>query len=246
MSKNYNDVITAIPSYTYKVTMPVTYYSDDSNEESEESNEEVDLNDNMITVIPSYILEMHNVTILKLCGNQLSSVFPLCNMINLEILLLGRNLISFLPDEFVKLINLTEIGLHQNQFTEFPKVLCQMPSLQIIGLRENQITDIPPEIGKLVNLEELYVQNNKIKSIPIELTQLSKLKFLWMQNNEIIDAFEFMSNLRELTELSELFLNGNQFTIPEKIIPGPNMQVMALDNGICGPTGVIHENMKLL
>lgn len=109
----------------------------------------------------------------------------------LELLNLGGNMISTLPDSMVVFQKLRILFFAQNKFTHIPKVLGKLSSLYMLSFKSNQlcviddaslspsicwliltdnnISELPSSIGKLIGLRKLMLAGNKISHLNEEL-----------------------------------------------------------------------------
>uniref|UniRef100_A0A673NPC8 Leucine-rich repeat serine/threonine-protein kinase 1-like n=1 Tax=Sinocyclocheilus rhinocerous TaxID=307959 RepID=A0A673NPC8_9TELE len=145
---------------------------------------EVDISENVLKELPSYIFELEAIVSLKLCGNQISTL-PSPNKWKcscLRTLDLSRNQLGKTgePTKTRKLAFFTtwhrrdpEPGTgHSN--TAFPVIL--RDSLEVLFLNDNQLECVPPSVCALKNLSELYLSNmnmgsmNEIQMKPQNLT----------------------------------------------------------------------------
>jgi len=75
-------------------------------------------------------------------GNQIASFEPnICNLPNIEILDLSRNLIQIIPDCIGYLDSLTILDLDENQISHIPPSLCDLPEECYIELDSNQLCE---------------------------------------------------------------------------------------------------------
>jgi Leucine-rich repeat (LRR) protein len=109
----------------------------------------------------------------------------------LELLNLGGNMISTLPDSMVAFKKLRILFFAQNKFTHIPKVLGKLSSLYMLSFKSNQlcmiddaslspsicwliltdndISELPSSIGKLTGLRKLMLAGNRITHLNEEL-----------------------------------------------------------------------------
>uniref|UniRef100_A0A8C1W808 non-specific serine/threonine protein kinase n=1 Tax=Cyprinus carpio TaxID=7962 RepID=A0A8C1W808_CYPCA len=163
---------------------------------------EVDISENVLKELPSYIFELEAIVSLKLCGNQISTL-PSPNKWKcscLRTLDLSRNQLGKTgePTKTRKLAFLTtwhrrdpEPGTaHSNTF---PVIL--RDSLEVLFLNDNQLECVPPSVCVLKNLSELYLSNNPgIQELPIELGQLSNL---WQLDIEDLNITNIPADVRK-------------------------------------------------
>ena len=117
------------------------------------------------------------VYVLDLTKSKLKA-FPLeiLTFKNLNILKLGKNKISSVPEGISKLIFLQELDLGKNKLDAFPGGIVELVNLKQLVLNQNYIQGIPYMIKKLQKLEYLDMWSNNLNSFPESLNELKKLK----------------------------------------------------------------------
>ncbi|KAF4083035.1 hypothetical protein AMELA_G00135350 [Ameiurus melas] len=145
---------------------------------------EVDVSENALKELPSYIFELEAIISLKLCGNQIATL-PAPNKwkcSQLRTLDLSRNQLGkqIRTEENTKTRRLPFLTTWHRRDPEaacpiqFPEIL--RDSLEVLFLNDNQLECVPPSVCTLKNLSELYLSNNPgIQELPAELGQLSNL-----------------------------------------------------------------------
>ena len=141
---------------------------------------------------------------------------------NLEILSIGGNELSELPDSFGNLKNLKALSLARNKFTYIPEVIFDFNKLEKLYLYKNEIANIPKRIEKLKKLTDLTINYNKIEEIPVFFYKLNKLTSLWLDHNQIEEITNDISNLKSLKILG---LHNNKL----KKIPNVLTKLTELD-----------------
>lgn len=148
----------------------------------------------------------------------------------LEVLDLGGNLLSALPNDFPRLKKLRILFASDNLFTELPAILGQCESLEMIGFKSNQIetvpesslpiqtrwliltnnriTALPRSIGKCYRMQKLALAGNQLQDLPIELSHCRNLGLLRISANQLQ---EFPNWLLQMPKLSWLAFAGNPF-----------------------------------
>ena len=178
--------------------------------------QQLHLNNNQITTIPSEIAQLTGLQRLYLYNNQITTIpSEIGQLTGLLKLYLGSNQITTIPSEIGLLTQLQELGLYNNQITTIPSEIGQLTELKALHLNNNQITTIPSEIGQLTGLQGLHLGSNQITTIPSEIGQLTGLKALHLNNNQITTI---PSEIGQLTGLKELHLDNNQITTIQKRI----------------------------
>lgn len=99
--------------------------------------------------IPGAIGSLHNLRILNLCNNRLTSVpSELGHLKKLNTLHLGLNQLRALPSTIDELTELRNIGLSDNRFTSVPACLSRLSKLEKINMDRNPIRPSQPEVEK--------------------------------------------------------------------------------------------------
>jgi len=117
------------------------------------------------------------VYVLDLTKSKLKA-FPLeiLTFKNLNILKLGKNKISSVPEGISKLIFLQELDLGKNKLDAFPGGIVELVNLKQLVLNQNYIQGIPYMIKNLQKLEYLDMWSNNLNSFPESLNELKNLK----------------------------------------------------------------------
>ena len=90
-----------------------------------------------------------------------------------------------LPPEMCDLQQLNTLLLDMHKIEKVPADIKKLENLKTLSLARNQISTLPPEIGELRNLQKLNLANNQIKEVPDTFASLSNLKTLNMKNNQL-------------------------------------------------------------
>ena len=85
-------------------------------------------------------------------------------MYSLEVLFLGDNRLSALPDEIAELANLGSLTVSHNQLTSVPLAVCEMHNLVSLQLHNNRLETLPPALLQMVSLHEISLRNNPLVS----------------------------------------------------------------------------------
>uniref|UniRef100_A0A9J7Z4H1 non-specific serine/threonine protein kinase n=1 Tax=Cyprinus carpio carpio TaxID=630221 RepID=A0A9J7Z4H1_CYPCA len=161
---------------------------------------EVDISENVLKELPSYIFELEAIVSLKLCGNQISTL-PAPNKWKcscLRTLDLSRNQLGKTgePTKTRKLAFFTTWHRRDPEPVcpiQFPVIL--RDSLEVLFLNDNQLECVPPSVCALKNLSELYLSGNPgIQELPIELGQLSNL---WQLDIEDLNITNIPADVRK-------------------------------------------------
>jgi Leucine-rich repeat (LRR) protein len=145
------------------------------------------------------------------CNNLTTVSKEICNLINLQTLLLSKNKLTTIPKEIYSLKNLFLLDLEYNNLTEIPENnISNLINLGYLNLAFNNFTTIPKEISSLKNLKYLYLYGNKINTIPKEICNLINLKILNLGYNNFTKIPDEICNLINLRILD---LKYNNITI---------------------------------
>ncbi len=126
----------------------------------------LNLHSNLLTTIPPEIGHLVNLKSLHLNYNYLTSIDVLCQLSNLEQLVLDNNQIEVLPFEIGNLSKLTYLDLANNQISFLPSSVGKLKSLKQLDLKNNNISTLPIEIDKLDNLDRIWLSDNPIRFLP--------------------------------------------------------------------------------
>ena len=99
----------------------------------------INLSNQGLTKIPSYIFNQINTQELNVSHNQLTGA---------------------MQAEIRHLTNLRVLNASHNNMTGVPAEIGQLQNLQVLNLSYNQLTGLPNELGKLKNLETLDLRSN--------------------------------------------------------------------------------------
>lgn len=137
-----------------------------------------------------------------LTGNNFSE-FPdeILNMPQLEVLLIGHNPISKLPDYLGGLKNLKRLSINATLIKEFPSDLSALENLESIGLDDNEFIKVPEPIMTIPNLKRLKLNNNNLSNLQFIDNQLKGLESIYLYSNEIQQIDCEIENLKSLKEL---------------------------------------------
>lgn len=145
---------------------------------------------------------------IDLLGCQLSE-FPLDLLLplkdSIEMINLGGNCLSSLPEEIVQFTKLRILFFANNNFTSIPAVLGKMPSLYMLSFKANQLTEISPE-SLSPSIHWLILTDNQISSLPPTIGRLTHLRKCLLSGNRLESLPDEMQNCREL-ELLRLSVN---------------------------------------
>jgi Leucine-rich repeat (LRR) protein len=199
-----------------------------------------------LTEIPASAFEDKQIKVLKLFGNDLTTLSPrIGELENLEELYLGKNHLTTLPPEIGKLKNLKIVSISYNDFQAIPKEIGELEHLEQLWLTQNQLTSLPSEIGALKHLETLKADYNFLTEIPTQLGECTALKFVYLGRNNLK---EVPSELGELRQLKELYLAGAGILVevPETFCTLRFLEILEIDQTTALPSCLwVHQANRL-
>ncbi|XP_020539407.1 disease resistance-like protein DSC1 isoform X2 [Jatropha curcas] len=133
----------------------------------------------------------------------------------LEIIILRRSKLTFLPDTFCKLKSLILLNMSDcTSLTELPENLGNLESLKVLHANTSGLKKLPSSMNQWAQLESLDCSGCKGLKLP-PLTDLPHLEKLYLNG---CDMLEFPQGLCSLKSLVDLNVSGNNFeTIPASI-----------------------------
>lgn len=142
----------------------------------------------------------------------------------LEILDLGNNQLSDLPDDFARLKKLKILFLTNNRFTHIPPVLSQCPALEMIAFKENQLTEFA-EDSIPEHTRWLILTGNQLTRLPDSMGKLHRLQKLALAGNQLTELPNSMANCRSLELIR---LSANRFeALPDWLFKLPRLSWLA-------------------
>lgn len=150
---------------------------------------------------------------------------------HIEILDLGGNQLSDLPDDFYRFKHLKILFLTDNLFEHIPPVLAQCETLQMIAFKSNRVKTVPQNCFPL-STNWLILTNNQIETLPESMGRLTKLKKLALAGNRLSSLPETMADCGAL-ELVRL--SANRLTsIPDWLVSLPKLAWLGFSgNPVC-------------
>ncbi|CAK9809673.1 Leucine-rich repeat-containing protein 28 [Anthophora plagiata] len=148
--------------------------------------QEIYLKRNKLTTLPTWIMELYNITNLYIFGNLIKEIPPeLCQMSQLIVLDLSCNCLEQIPPCIGNLVSLKSLSLNQNLLKKLPIEMNQMHNLEVLSLSENEFVALPEWIGSLPKLKELNADYNDLKELPNRLTLSSELSLISVCSNSL-------------------------------------------------------------
>lgn len=182
-----------------------------------------------LTQMDPSIYEMSGLVELQLQENIISSVpSGISTMENLSKLSLYKNNLHDLPSDFFDIPNLIVVDLYFNDLEVISEDIGKLKGLEILYLSNNRIYSLPESLGKLTNLEELYLHHNRLSTLPPTIGNLKKLRVFRVNDNYLIDFPDVLSGLPYLEDID---VSNNQITsIPVGLEHLKNLRLFTYEN----------------
>lgn len=184
---------------------------------------------NQVSLIPSIVSHLTNLTHLDFSNNSISAVSDAITTISsLTHLLLRNNRITDndLPKDMIGMKNLRTLNLSGNRLTTLPPQLLDISSLRSLYLGANQITEVTRDIHRLRRLRLLYLGGNKLSSLPSEIGDMPYMQVLLLSDNKLKRLPHSLCNLSRL-ECLHLHHN-NLTTLPHGLIHIKSLSELSL------------------
>ena len=144
-----------------------------------------DQEDHTLSTLPNELAALRRLTFLDLRENRFAEVPPVvCQLLELNTLGFGANLLENLPDGLAHLHYLGTIQLWNNRFQSVPEVLMQMPHLDFIGMRNgenynsrNEIRELPDFLTRNLRSPTLELLGNPIEILPDDVFRHNESPF---------------------------------------------------------------------
>eukprot|EP00026_Physarum_polycephalum_P000022 Phypoly_transcript_00022.p1 GENE.Phypoly_transcript_00022~~Phypoly_transcript_00022.p1 ORF type:complete len:3281 (-),score=556.54 Phypoly_transcript_00022:159-8669(-) len=186
------------------LTDPVTYIMSQALTNLKELN----LDTNLISVIPESFALFSQLEILSLRNNKLTEFAnPICSLPNLRVLRLSGNTLTKMPTTSVKFSQLHILDLCKTGLANLPHSLTVLPSLKELHLSDNLLGSLPLGFSELTSLEILALDGNRLTEFPASILSLTSLRSLNLNNNDIASL---PNEIGTLTRLVSLMLDNNK------------------------------------
>ncbi len=145
-----------------------------------------DVSFNKLKKIPESIWSEENLLALFADYNSLQSISANVNLPYLQVLWLGHNNISNIPDSITDSLDLEEVYLDWNNVKTISEKWSNLKRLRSLFLNGNGIQDISSNIAtELKDLTHFDVRNNSIATLPTEFEILAGKNILTLSGNPI-------------------------------------------------------------
>ncbi len=196
---------------------------------------------NIIFLFIQVLILKDTLEVLNLGGNHISSLpESILNLKRLRILFLGSNEFDSIPPFLGQMGSLFMLSFKSNRVTLVPEE-CLSPSIGWLILTDNKISHLPSSIGRLHGLRKLMLANNQLKTLPNELANCRELELIRLSRNELI---ELPTWLLQLPKLSWLAVAGNPGSASLSVSESFQAKFTDFEIGRVlgqGASGVVHE-----
>jgi hypothetical protein len=171
----------------------------------------------LINAIAGKVGQLHTILVgLDLEGNDLTELpGSIVNLVNLQVLLLGRNQLTLLPNSIGDLVDLRFLSLNDNRLTVLPDSIGRLVKLRSLWLQNNGLIVLPDSIENLANLQSLFLHGNRLTLLPNSIGRLANLEALGLSNNQLT---KLPDSIGKLANLQDLELSHNQLAeLPDSI-----------------------------
>jgi len=164
--------------------------------------ENLDLNFNKISEVPSSFGNLRTLVSLTFAGNSIATVSPrISSLKRLEQLSFYKNQLTHIPVGICGLTSLKELDLAYNQIEAIPDSIAALKNLYVVYFSFNKIVSVTEKIGELTNLRRMYLHDARISSLPESVGNLRKLEILRINDNYVSHLPSSFSNLVLLQDL---------------------------------------------
>ncbi|XP_074647036.1 uncharacterized protein LOC141903059 isoform X2 [Tubulanus polymorphus] len=162
---------------------------------------------NLIKMEPTELASCSMITYLNISHNRLDNLAAVNCLSNLEELHASDNRIRVVTD-LKRCKKLQELNLSRNKIADISG-LKDLPKLMVLDVSHNQLFNTKT-VGKSKNLHELNISDNLLTEMVVLARTCPNLEILNVKNNNL-HSLEDLVELESLSELVELFINGNPF-----------------------------------
>eukprot|EP00057_Strongylocentrotus_purpuratus_P033585 XP_791987.3 PREDICTED: protein phosphatase 1 regulatory subunit 7 [Strongylocentrotus purpuratus] len=165
------------------------------------------------------------LTYLDVSSNKLDSLSALNALSSLEELRATHNSLRAVTD-LKRCRKLQELDVSNNKIADLSG-LKSLHNLTVLMISHNQLTsDTLKAVDKLRALHTIDISHNKLTELDFLVDQFPALEVLNVRNNRIV-RWKAVLSLHRCQCLSELYVQGNPFTLPEGEKPSYHQELQA-------------------
>ena len=165
------------------------------------------------------------------------------NLSQLQLLDLGYNQLTDLPETFSALVSIEQLNLAWNQFKSFPWMLRKIVGIKRLEFQGNKLHKIPDWISKLYFLEDFDLGHNELTKISFQFGELENLKKLSFWNNQLSSI---PTSIAKLPRLEHLDFSKNKLTsVPEELGRMTTLRILNLEENLLETLPKSFSNLPL-
>lgn len=197
----------------------------------------LNLSEKKLTEIPENVYKMKNLQELNISNNQISEISKIELLDRLQILNIGMNKFSVLPESIIHLKHLKIFDVFWNDIHSFPDSFYNNDSIEELDMTSMFKFDFSsnlPKIHRLKNLKKLNLGNNQIADLKISFSGLKNLTEFGYIRQDSVNLRELIIRLDSCPRLKIIHLSVNNIkSLPKEIILLDSLEVLNLyDNKI--------------
>ena len=187
---------------------------------------DLNLEDNMITELPSHFCRCRKIEHLNLSRNRLFELpEKIGQLTGLKELLCDVNRLDLLPKSFQSLRHLHTFSACMNCLYELPDFITRLEKLKILNLDANELHRLPKGMGNL-KLTMLKCAHNRLEKLEPDFlfpNLAENIECLWVSNNNMLELPAMFNNVGNLRELH---LDYNPLRSPPPELLAEKMEVI--------------------
>ncbi len=126
----------------------------------------------------------------------------ICQLTNLENLMITGDYISSISSCIYKLSNLRKLIIFDCSIHELPESIGNLPQLEELRIHDTPISSLPDTIGHLSSLKTLILSCTKISLLPTSISNLTKLYYFDLSKSDIKELPDWIGELPNLQYLN--------------------------------------------
>jgi len=151
-------------------------------------------------------IKLEEPDLINLCESDVKSF--------VDHLILDRNNLFTLPNQFTLLDNLTKLTIIKNNLQTIPHAVFSLKKLEQLTLTSNQISVISEDIVHMTSLKELSIDKNQLEDVPAFIANCPQLEWIILEGNPIQQ--ELPDEMLTKESLNIIYL----FEEMQEVVPG--------------------------